>query len=181
MTTLDLRLQELAEKALEAKAKRGAIVIIEPNSGDILAMASWPTYNPNSFIPNISAGEVQGAPGRSEHPACFRARFVRRIRPAQSLRSRWEWRRWRAGRSGASDEFDCPPAIQVGNVIFHNWKKVERGSLNFVQAFTESCDTWFYQAGIKMGAEPIIEWALKMGFGAKCGIPLRGRSGRPRA
>ncbi|MBA3385098.1 MAG: hypothetical protein H0T95_00480, partial [Chthoniobacterales bacterium] len=54
VTTLDLRLQDLAEKALEAKAKRGAIVIIEPNSGDILAMASWPTYNPNSFIPAIS-------------------------------------------------------------------------------------------------------------------------------
>src|SRR5213080_4508887 len=55
VTTLDLRLQEFAEKALEAKAKRGAIVVIEPKSGDILAMASWPTYDPNSFVPSISA------------------------------------------------------------------------------------------------------------------------------
>src|SRR6266567_3196514 len=47
VATLDLRLQELAEKALEAKAKRGAIVIIDPNNGDILALASWPTYDPN--------------------------------------------------------------------------------------------------------------------------------------
>jgi penicillin-binding protein 2 len=46
--------------------------------------------------------------------------------------------------------------------------------LNFVQALTESCDTWFYQVGIKTGAEPILNWALKLGFGAKCGIPLRG-------
>src|SRR6266567_5265589 len=46
VATLDLRLQELAEKALEAKAKRGAIVIIDPNNGDILALASWPTYDP---------------------------------------------------------------------------------------------------------------------------------------
>ncbi|HEY2615555.1 MAG TPA: hypothetical protein VGI42_07575, partial [Chthoniobacterales bacterium] len=45
VTTLDLHLQDLAEKALETKAKRGAIVIIDPNNGDILAMASWPTYN----------------------------------------------------------------------------------------------------------------------------------------
>ena len=42
-------LQQLAEKALEAKAKRGAIVIIDPNNGDILALASWPTYDPNVF------------------------------------------------------------------------------------------------------------------------------------
>src|SRR5205807_2324839 len=52
VTTLDLRLQELAEKALEGKAKRGAIVILDPHNGDILAMASCPTYNPNVFIPS---------------------------------------------------------------------------------------------------------------------------------
>jgi penicillin-binding protein 2 len=45
-----------------------------------------------------------------------------------------------------------------------------------VQALTESCDTWFYQVGIKTGAAPIIDWALKLGFGAKCGIPLRGEA-----
>src|SRR5437764_12685481 len=55
VTTLDLHLQELAEKALEAKAKRGAIVIVDPNNGDILALASWPTYDPNLFIPSISS------------------------------------------------------------------------------------------------------------------------------
>src|SRR5882724_1358710 len=59
VTTLDLRLQQLAEKALEAKAKRGAIVIIDPNNGDILALASWPTYDPNLFIPSISAEQLK--------------------------------------------------------------------------------------------------------------------------
>ena len=66
------------------------------------------------------------------------------------------------------------PAIEIGNLTFHNWKKGDRGPMNFVRALTESCDTWFYQVGIKTGAEPIIDWALKLGFGAKCGIPLRG-------
>src|SRR5213082_3550585 len=55
VTTLDLHLQELAEKTLEAKAKRGAIVIVDPNNGDILALASWPTYDPNLFVPSISS------------------------------------------------------------------------------------------------------------------------------
>ena len=75
-----------------------------------------------------------------------------------------------------SEQYQCVPSIQIGNVVFHNWKKTDRGFLNFVQALTESCDTWFYQVGIKTGSGPIIDWALKLGFGAKCGIPLRGEA-----
>src|SRR5207244_13019160 len=74
------------------------------------------------------------------------------------------------------DQYQAVPAIQIGDVTFDNWKKDDRGALNCVQALTESCDTWFYQAGIKTGSAPIIEWALKLGFGAKCGIPLRGEA-----
>ncbi|MGI9088977.1 MAG: penicillin-binding protein 2 [Chthoniobacterales bacterium] len=173
VTTLDLRLQELAEKALEAKAKRGAIVIIEPNSGDILAMASWPTYNPNSFIPNITAEkfkELQDDPNIPLLPRAFRSSYP----PGSVFKIAVGIAALESGTINTDDEFDCTPSLQVGNVTFHNWKKSQRGYLNFTQALTESCDTWFYQAGIKTGAEPIIEWALKMGFGAKCGIPLRG-------
>ena len=61
-------------------------------------------------------------------------------------------------------------------MTFHNWKKSDRGFLNFVQALTESCDTWFYQVGIKTGADPIIDWAQRLGFGAKCGISIRGEA-----
>src|SRR5206468_12885194 len=46
----------------------------------------------------------------------------------------------------------------------------------FHRALTESCDTWFYQVGIKTCAEPIVDWALKLGIGVKCGIPLRGEA-----
>ena len=74
------------------------------------------------------------------------------------------------------DLFQCVPSLEIGNLTFRNWKKEDRGALNFVRAFTESCDTWFYQVGIKTGAEPIIDWALRLGFGAKCGIPLRGEA-----
>jgi len=173
VTTLDLRLQDLAEKALEAKAKRGAIVIIEPNSGDILAMASWPTYNPNSFIPAISPEkfkELQDDPNIPLLPRAFRSSYP----PGSVFKVAVGIAALESGIVHPQDEFDCVPALQVGNVVFHNWKKTERGELNFVQALTESCDTWFYQVGIKTGAEPIIDWAQKMGYGAKCGIPLRG-------
>ena len=173
VTTLDLRLQELAEKALEAKAKRGAMVIVEPNTGDILAMASWPTFNPNAFIPNISAEkfkELQDDPNVPLLPRAFRASYP----PGSVFKIPVGIAAFESGAVHPDDLYACPPALQVGNVTFRNWKKVDRGALNFMQALTESCDTWFYQVGIKMGADPIINWSQKMGFGAKCGIPLRG-------
>ena len=173
VTTLDVRLQELAEKALEAKAKRGAIVIIEPNTGDILAMASWPMFNPNAFIPSISAEkfkELQDDPDIPLLPRAFRSAYP----PGSVFKVPVGIAALESGTVSPTDEYQCTPAVQVGNVTFNNWKKVDRGFQNFVQAFTESCDTWFYQVGIKMGADPIIDWATRMGFGAKCGIPLRG-------
>jgi penicillin-binding protein 2 len=173
VTTLDLRLQELAEKALEAKAKRGAIVILEPNSGDILAMASWPTYDPNAFTPTISAEKfkaLQDDPNIPLLPRAFRSSYP----PGSVFKVAVGIAALESGLVTSFDEYNCPPSIQVGNLTFRNWKKTDRGPLNFVQALTESCDTWFYQVGIKIGAEPIQEWALRLGFGAKCGLPLRG-------
>nr|MBA2586750.1 penicillin-binding protein 2 [Chthoniobacterales bacterium] len=173
VTTIDLRLQEMAEKALEAKAKKGAIVILDPNNGDVLAMASWPSYNPNVFIPNISAEKfktLQDDPDIPLLPRAFRSSYP----PGSTFKVAVGMAALESGAVTASDEFQCVPALQVGNVTFHNWKKTDRGALNFVQALTESCDTWFYQVGIKTGAEPILTWAQKLGFGTKSGIPLRG-------
>ena len=73
VTTLDLHLQEMAEKELAAKAKRGAIVIVDPNNGDILAMASWPTFNPNDFIPSISAARFKALQNDPDIPLLPRA------------------------------------------------------------------------------------------------------------
>ena len=73
VTTLDLHLQELAEKALAAKAKRGAMVIIDPNNGDVLALASWPTFDPNVFVPSISGDQARSVAVRPGH-STFAAR-----------------------------------------------------------------------------------------------------------
>jgi penicillin-binding protein 2 len=175
VTTLDLRLQQLAEKALEAKAKRGAIVIIDPNNGDILALASWPTFDPNLFVPSISAEQLkilQNDPDIPLLPRAYRSSYP----PGSTFKIAVGIAALESGAVYPDDQYECVPAIQIGNVTFHNWKKGNRGALNFVQALTESCDTWFYQVGIKTGAQPIIDWALQLGFGAKCGIPLRGEA-----
>jgi penicillin-binding protein 2 len=173
ITTLDLRLQELAEKALEAKAKRGAIVVVDPNTGDILALASWPTYDPNIFVPSISVEKfkaLQDDPNIPLLPRAFRSSYP----PGSTFKIAVGIAALESGSVRPDDTYECVPSIEIGNLTFHNWKKGDRGALNFIQALTESCDTWFYQVGIKTGAAPIIDWALKLGFGAKCGIPLRG-------
>ncbi len=168
VTTLDLRLQEMAEKALEAKAKRGAIVVVDPNTGDILALASWPTYDPNIFVPSISTEKfkaLQDDPNIPLLPRAFRSSYP----PGSTFKVAVGIAALESGSVRPDDTYECVPSIEIGNLTFHNWKKGDRGALNFVQALTESCDTWFYQAGIKTGAAPIIDWALKLGFGAKCG------------
>src|SRR6266567_2951906 len=175
VTTLDLHLQELAEKALAAKAKRGAMVIIDPNNGDILALASWPTYDPNVFVPSISADQLKALQDDKDIPLLPRA-YRSSYPPGSTFKIAVGIAALESHAVYPNDRYECVPSIQIGNVTFHNWKKSNRGALNFVQALTESCDTWFYQVGIKTGAGPIIDWALQLGFGAKCGIPLRGEA-----
>ncbi len=175
VTTLDLRLQELAEKALAARAKRGAIVILDPNNGDILALASWPTYDPNEFVPSISAAQfkkLQDDPNIPLLPRAYRSAYP----PGSTFKIAVALAAFESGTITPQDQYECVPAMDVGNTTFHNWKKGDRGSLNFVQALTESCDTWFYQVGIATGAQPILDWAAKLGFGAKTGVPLRGEA-----
>ncbi|HST31675.1 MAG TPA: penicillin-binding protein 2 [Chthoniobacterales bacterium] len=172
VTTLDLRLQQLAEKALAARAKRGAIVIVDPTDGDILAMASIPAYDPNAFVPSISAEKFKQLQDDPDIPLLARA-FRSSYPPGSTFKVAVGIAALETGAVRAEDLYQCVPAIQIGNLTFHNWKKGDQGAQNFVRALTESCDTWFYQVGIKTGAQPIIDWALKLGFGAKSGIPLR--------
>lgn len=176
VTTLDLKLQELAEKTLEAKAKRGAIVILDPNNGDVLALASWPTFNPNAFTPSISTAEfkkLQDDPNIPLLPRAFRSSYP----PGSIYKVAVGLAALESGTVTPYDEFQCVPALQVGNLTFRNWKKTDTGALNFIEALTQSCNTWFYQVGIKMGAAPIVDWSQKLGLGMKTGLPLRGEVG----
>ncbi len=173
VTTLDLKLQQMAEKALAAKAKRGAIVIVDPNTGDVLALASWPTYDPNDFIPSISTAKfkkLQDDPNIPLLPRAYRSAYP----PGSVFKVAVGLAAFESNTITPLDHYECVPSMNVGNVTFRNWKKTYRGSLNFTQALTESCDTWFYQVGIQTGAGPILEWAAKLGYGTKCGIPLKG-------
>ncbi|MHA3770994.1 penicillin-binding protein 2 [Verrucomicrobiota bacterium sgz303538] len=171
VTTLDENIQRIAEQSLEKGTKRGAIVVIDPNNGDILALASWPTYNPNDFIPYISPEAFKALNEDKDLPLLPRA-FRSAYPPGSTFKCFVGLAALQTHKIGPHDEFNCPPSYEVGNLTFRNWKKVNAGMLNFTEALTQSCNTWFYQVGLRIGAQPIIDYTQQLGLGQKTGIPL---------
>lgn len=175
ITTLDLQLQQQAEDVLSKSAKRGAIVFLDPNNGDILAMASWPVFDPNLFVPTISGSQfqtLQDDPAIPLLPRAFRSSYP----PGSTFKVFVGLAALQSGTISKDDEFSGPTSLQVGNLVFRNWKKTDAGMLNFREALTQSCNTWFYQVGIKTGSAEIVRWAQLCGLGVKTGIPLNGES-----
>ncbi len=172
ITTLDLKLQRLCEKALSEGAKRGAIVFIDPNDGSILAMASWPSYDPNAFIPTISTQAFKALNEDKDLPLIPRA-FRSAYPPGSIFKIYTGLAAIESGKITVDQQFSGPASMQIGNIVMRNWKKKDAGMLNFAEAMEQSCDTWFYQVAIKTGSQPMIDWALRYGFSAKTGIPLR--------
>jgi penicillin-binding protein 2 len=175
VTTIDIDMQRLAEKILQKRAKRGAIVVIDPNTGEVLALASWPTIDPNDFVPSISEEKfkkIESDPNIPMLPRAYRSAY-----PAGSTFKVFVGVAGFESRAiNPTDEFDCPSALQVGNMVFRNWRKTDGGDLNFRQALTQSCNTWFYQVGQKIGARNLVNWAQKLGLGTRTGILLNGEA-----
>ena len=175
ITTIDENIQRLCEQSLAKGTKRGAIVVLDPTNGDILALASWPTLNPNAFVPSISAEEYKALNDDKDLPLLPRA-YRSAYPPGSTFKVFVGLAALNSGKVKPGDEFSCPPSFEVGGITFRNWKKSDAGSLNFAEALTQSCNTWFYQCGIKIGAHLIADYASKVGLGMRTGIPLNGEA-----
>src|ERR1700732_1152256 len=175
VTTLDVDMQRLAEKILQKRAKRGAIVVTDPSTGEVLALASWPTIDPNDFVPAISEEKfkkIESDPNIPMLPRAYRSAYP----PGSTFKMFVGVAGFETHAISPKDEFDCPSALEVGNIVFRNWKKADAGDLNFRQALEQSCNTWFYQAGQKIGSRALVGWAKRLGLGARTGILLNGEA-----
>lgn len=175
ITTLDENLQRLSEKVLAENSHRGAVVLLDAPSGEVLVMASHPGFNPNDFVPVIKPeifDAYSKAPSDPLVPRAFRSAYP----PGSTFKTFVGLAALGSGKIKPGDEFNCPPALGIGNHTFRNWKKTGAGSLNFREALTQSCNTWFYQAALKIGAPPIIEYATRLGLGRRTGIPVKSES-----
>ncbi len=168
---LDLEIQLLAEEVLQEKTKRGAFVIIDVRNGDILAMASWPQFDPNIFIPSISQTDYSALQNDPTKPLFARA-FRGEYPPASTFKTTVALAALEAGAVREDTLYSCPTGLAIGDRVFHNWNKKSEGSMNVVGALTRSCNTWFYQAALATGAAPISEMAQRLGYGKKTGLPL---------
>jgi len=172
ITTLDENLQRICETVLAKETKRGAIVVTDPRNGEILAMSSHPGFNPNDFVPIIRASVFQAYSNDPSDPLVPRA-FRSAYPPGSTFKTFVGFAALEAGKIKPKDEFNCPTAFTVGDHTFKNWKKTGAGKLNFKEALTQSCNTWFYQVGLKTGAPIIIDYSRRLGLGRRTGIPVK--------
>lgn len=173
VTTLDYNYQKYAENALAKNVKAGAMVVMEVKTGDILAMASYPLYDPNLFIPGITSVNFEKLKNDKFAPMSPRA-YQGLYPPASTFKIIVSQAALETGKITPRTAYDCGTSLWIGDRAFHNWSKEPEGWINVVTAIKRSCNTWFYQAALEVGAQPITDMAQRMGFGERTGIPLEG-------
>lgn len=170
--TLDLRIQYAAEMALRHEAiGRAAAVVVNPNNGDILAMASVPSFDPNIFIPKISGADWKKLNDDDTVPLVNRA--VSGFPPGSTFKIITALGGLKKNLGNA--HFTCNGSVQYGNHAFHCWiaeKHGVHGTLGLADAIKVSCDCFFYQYGNAAGIEAIDDIGNLLGLGQKYDIGL---------
>ncbi len=175
VTTLDLDWQLLAEKILRNGCRRGAFVVIDVVTGEVLVMASRPSFDLNRFTPGISETEFKELEADPSTPLYGRA-FQSAYPPASSYKPVVALAALNNGVVTEDSTIDCPAAISIGRAVFNNWSKIPEGSITVKRALARSCNTWFYQIGIKTGPAAFLNLSRRLGFGERTGLPLIGET-----
>jgi penicillin-binding protein 2 len=165
--TIDLNLQKAAEDAL---AKRtGSIVAMNPKNGEILAMASYPNFNPNVFSGRIKPEEWKKLQG-IDHPMVNRS--VQPFPPASVFKVITTTAALESGKYNVNTKLQTYASLRIGGTNFADWNHAGFGVLGFDGALKMSSDTFFYQIAQGIGGPTLIDWTRKYGYGSKTGIEL---------
>lgn len=175
VTTLNLKWQRLAEKVLRKGCKRGAFVVIDVITGEVLVMASRPTFDLNAFIPGIGEKEYKALNDDPGQPLFGRA-FQSAYPPASTFKPIVALAALNNGTVTEDKEIYCPASIRIGNHEFKNWSRTPEGSIDVKRAIARSCNPWFYQVGIDVGPSAFLGLARRLGYGEKTGLPLIGET-----
>jgi len=174
ITTIDIRAQKAAEDGLEGKA--GAIVAIDPNNGDVLAMASRPGFDPNIFPLGITAKQWAALSMDDKHPLNNRA-LQGVFPPGSTFKLAMALAGLETGKINTTDTVTCNGGFPFGNRVFHCWQKKGHGTVALHKAIVESCDVYFYRLGDKMGIDNIAKYSNYLGLGLPTGVGLREKPG----
>ena len=167
--TIDQQLQRRTEELLDGVV--GAAVAIEPGTGQILALASSPSFDQNFFVGGITHKQWNLLISNPFRPMSNRA-----IQGEYPPGSTYKIITALAGlEEGVIDEktiLNCPGYYRFGNRVYRDWKKGGHGKVDIIKAVEESCDVFFYQVGQRLGVDRLAWYAKAFGLGTPTGINL---------
>ena len=172
--TLDAKVQAITEEALRS-VPRAAAVVVDPNNGNVLAIASVPSFDPNTFIPSIKAKDWKALQKDEGDPLVNRA--ISGLPPGSTFKVVTALAGLRKHMDNA--KFNCSGGVSYGDHYFKCWcleKHYTHGTLGIADALKVSCDSFFYQYGNAAGIQSIDEVGKMMGLGQESGIHLSGES-----
>lgn len=167
--SIDLNTQRLGMEML--KDKTGAVVVMEADTGRLVALVSSPSFDSNAFAAGLSGEEWKKLRDDPTHPMQNRA--IQSVYPPGSV-----FKLIMAGAGLAEgmiaprDTVLCTGEITYGTHVFRCWKKGGHGTMNMHDALVQSCDVYFYRLGEKLGVDRISRYAKQVGFGGLTGISL---------
>ncbi len=177
ITTLNLEMQKLAYEILGKSERAGAFVAIDSLSGDILTLASNPSFDPNQFVAGISSAEYKALESDPLTPLFARA-TMGAYPPGSTFKPFVALGAMNAGViNGPYTRLPSPPSLEIDGRTFRNWNNEHEGNLDVRFALLRSSNTWFYQAGIRTGGRALLANARAFGFGASPDIELPTSSG----
>ena len=173
--TVDMQLQRYISRRLGDES--AAVVVIDVRSGDVLAMVSKPTFDPNSFNRGLTSSEWDSLVKNPRAPLINKA-IAGGYAPGSTFKMCVLLAALDKGIISPSSEVFCSGFTELGNARFHCWKKHGHGLVNAEKAMTQSCDVYFYEIARRTGIERIATMAKQFGLGEKLEIDLPGeRSG----
>jgi penicillin-binding protein 2 len=170
--TIDARIQAIAEEALRAVSRAGAVVV-DPNNGNILAMVSVPSFDPNKFIPSIRAKDWEALRKDPANPLVNRA--ISGLPPGSTFKLITAFAGLRKGLT--NNKYSCGGGISYGDHFFQCWvasKHYTHGTIGLSDAIKVSCDSFFYQYGNAASIQSIDAVGKMLGIGEASGLELSG-------
>jgi len=169
LLSIDLDLQQASEEAM--KDKSGAIVAMDPQTGQILALVSSPGFDPDDFVRGITQKQWKALNNPVTRPLLNRA-FQCSYAPGSTFKIVTAAAALEEGAVTKNTILNCGSSYRLGRRVFRDWSWRGHGQTNLHKALVESCDTYFYQVGLKLGIEKIAKYARAFGLGSKTGIDL---------
>ena len=171
--SLDYGLQKVAHEALAGK--RGAIVAMDPNTGEVLAFVSNPSFDPNPFISGISGKDYKALREDPDMPLYNRA-LQGQYPPASTIKPFAGLGLIDAGVMTWNSTIFDPGYFSIPGDThkFRDWKKSGHGTVNLHKSITQSVDTYYYKTSYQMGIDRLHDWMVRFNFGKKTGIDLPG-------